>query len=263
MIRPAGIVVASGLVLAVLAVGACTQDAERPSLDGILGNPEPIQLGGDNAARSSLSGGCEDFGSLTGDALGVKITTSFQSTSYVPTSRPQPTKLTVIATGAAGAALGKSVPLGAGENKSFATCAQCIVVAIGCGADCSRAAMFFPRSGTATITSLAQDDGSSAFTGRFENVELEQVTVDLKTQATTTVAGGACIRIPLLSFRGTPSAAPPPAGDAGASSSSGTSGGSSSGGSSSGGSSSGGSSSGTGSSSGHQSDPESKAGLLL
>lgn len=259
MIRPAGIVVASGLVLAVLAVGACTQDAERPSLDGILGNPEPIQLGGDNAARSSLSGGCEDFGSLTGDALGVKITTSFQSTSYVPTSRPQPTKLTVIATGAAGAALGKSVPLGAGENKSFATCAQCVVVAIGCGADCSRAAMFFPRSGTATITSLAQDDGSSVFAGRFENVELEQVTIDTKTQATTPVAGGACIRIPLMSFRGTPSATPP-AGDGGAGGTSSSSGTTTS---SSGGSSSGASSSGTGSSTGGLSNPETKTDALL
>jgi hypothetical protein len=209
---------AFGLAFGVIAVilAACTQDAERPDLPSVIGNPNPAEvIGKDGVSRSSLQS-CEDFGPLTGSSAAIRlIGTSLESASFNATDRPQTTRLTILASGDPKVLAGKAAPVGAGDNANFATCTHCVVVAIGCsGSDCSRAALFYPRSGSAMFASVATTGGET-FEGSLENAELVQVTIDTQTQRSTPVAGGACIKVPTLSFRGTAVSAPagePPSG---------------------------------------------------
>lgn len=193
----------------VVALGACTKDAERPDLPPTLGNPSPAEvIGKDGVSHSSLQS-CEDFGSLSGSSAAIKlIGTTLASASFNALDRPQTTKLTILASGDPTQLVGKSAAIGTGENANFATCTHCFVVAIGCaGADCSRAALFYPRSGSAKFAAVATAAGQS-FEGTLENAELVQVTIDTQTQRSTPVAGGACIKVPSLDFRGTAALAP-------------------------------------------------------
>ncbi len=197
---------------------ACTEDAQRPDLPATLGNPEPIEIvGSDGTSHAALSanGGCEDVGALTAEQLTVKfIETGLESTTFSATDRPQPAKLTILASGDAAQLAGTTVNLAEGRNTNFQTCSHCFVVAIGCGADCSKAAFFYPRSGTATFTKVAGGTGGS-FEGRLENAELEQVTVDATTQVSTKVAKGACMRVPLITFSAKAVASPDKTGPGG------------------------------------------------
>jgi hypothetical protein len=191
-------------VVALVALAACTRDAERPDLPAILGNPNPAEVTStDGVSHSSLQS-CEDFGTLAGDAAAIKlIGATLSSASFNAVARPQTTKLTILASGDPTQLVGKSAPVGTGDNANFATCTHCFVVAIGCaGSDCSRAALFYPRSGSATFASVATAVGQT-FEGTLENAELVQVTIDTQTQTSTPVAGGACIKVPTLTFRGT------------------------------------------------------------
>lgn len=193
----------------VVALGACTKDAERPDLPATLGNPNPAEVTGkDGVSHSSLES-CEDFGALSGSSAAIKlIGTTLASASFNALDRPQTTKLTIVASGDLAQLVGKSAPVGTGENGNFATCTHCFVVAIGCaGSDCSRAALFYPRSGSATFAAVATAAGQT-FEGTLENAELVQITIDTQTQRSAPVAGGACIRVPTLAFRGTAALAP-------------------------------------------------------
>jgi len=199
--------VALGAVVIVL--GACTKDAERPDLPATLGNPNPAEVTGkDGVSHSSLQS-CEDFGALSGSSAAIKlIGASLASASFNALDRPQATKLTILASGDPAQLVGKTTAVGTGGNANFATCTHCFVVAIGCaGSDCSRAALFYPRSGSATFAAVANAAGQT-FEGTLENAELVQVTIDTQTQASTAVPGGACIKVPTLAFRGTAALAP-------------------------------------------------------
>jgi hypothetical protein len=198
----------------ILALGACTKDAERPDLPATLGNPSPVEVvGNDGVSHSSLQA-CEDFGTLSGSSAAIRlIGTSLASASFSAADRPEATKLTILASGDPALLVGKSTAVGTGDNANFATCTHCFVVAIGCaGSDCSRAALFYPRSGSATFAAVATAAGQT-FEGKLENAELVQVTIDTQTQQSTAVAGGACIKVPSLDFQGTATlASVPPAG---------------------------------------------------
>lgn len=191
-----------GAVIAILA--ACTQDAKRPDLPAVLGNPDPAEVTGpDGVSRSPLAA-CDDFGTLSGSSATIRlIGSSLQSASFNATDRPQTTKLTILASGDPAQLVGKNTAVGTGDNANFATCTHCFVVAIGCGgSDCSRAALFYPRSGSALFTSVASQTGQM-FEGTLENAELVQVTIDTQTQRSTPVVGGACIKVSTLTFGGT------------------------------------------------------------
>ena len=113
--------------------------------------------------------------------------------------RPVLSKIRVIASGDSSALVGRSAVLGAGTNVSFATCSHCLLVAVGCSPGCASAALFYPRSGTATFTALASQPGQT-FQGTFDNVELEQVVIDPVSLVSTPVPGGACFRIRNMTF---------------------------------------------------------------
>lgn len=197
--------------IGVVLVAACTQDAQRPDLPPVLGNPNPVEVTGTSGVAHSSLQSCEDFGALSGTTASVRlIANALQSASFNAENRPQTTRLTVLASGDPKVLAGTSAAVGAGDNANFATCTHCFVVAIGCtGSDCSRAALFYPRAGTAKFSTVASAAGET-FGGTLENAELVQVTIDTQTQRSTPVAGGACIKVPTLDFRGT---APAAAGD--------------------------------------------------
>lgn len=207
--------------LAVVASIACTT-SEPP--DEIISTPgAPAPRGAEPAAPPpapgpSSSGGCEDFGALSAGALVAVLDPSApaQMASFSVSGRPVATSVRVIAYGEASALVGKPSVLGAGENANLATCTHCVLVGIGCAPDCSAATWFYPRKGMATLTAVASQAGQP-FQGSLEDVELEQVTVDPSTLTSTPVAGGACIRIPSLTFSATTEPSDGPASDAGAS----------------------------------------------
>ena len=183
---------------------ACTQDAQRPDLPATLGSSEPVEVVSADGTSSALTaaGGCQDVGAFVGDALSARvITTDLETTSWVSSDRPQPVKVTLLASGTAKELVDKSTDLGTGVNANFATCSHCFVVAIGCaGTDCSRAALFYPRAGTATFTSLSTGPDRT-FQGHLDDVELVQVTVERATQTSTPVAKGACMKVSSLTFK--------------------------------------------------------------
>ena len=217
------------LVLAVVTMGgavllACTSSSggggDEPTSTPAL--PSPQSSNGDVVAPKTASG-CEELGALSATSLTALLDSSgpSQTTSFAMPNRPSATKVKVIAVGDAADLVGKPAVLGASVNVSYATCTHCLVVAIGCtAAGCADAAFFYPRTGTGTFTSLAEQGGQS-FAGTFTDVELEQVNIDPQTFASTPVVHGACMHLSSLTFGSTLSAVPPGGGgnDGGTSSS--------------------------------------------
>lgn len=222
------------LAFAVTAAGAgwliaCTTSSAPEDLTPATSTAGP-QAGTGDAVTAPQSGpGCEELGALSATALtGALDTTNApesQTTSFTLPNRPSLTKVKVVAVGTPSELVGKGAVLGASDNASYATCTHCLIVAIGCTAtSCADAAIFFPRAGTGTFTALAEGSGQP-FAGTFTDVELEQVTLDPQTLASTPVVNGACMRVASLTFGASPTE--PSSADAGGSTTS--SGGSSSG----------------------------------
>lgn len=191
-----------------LIVMACTQDAQRPDLPTTLGNTEPVTIvGADGTSHAALStaGACEDVGTFTGSALSVKMASNVESATWSAVDRPQPARFTIFASGSASELSNKTVDLATGVNTNFATCSHCFIVAIGCtGSDCSKAAFFYPRSGTAVFTKVASA-ANQPFEGRLENADLVQVVIDSSSDKSSVVPKGACMHVQTLSFSGTTS----------------------------------------------------------
>lgn len=183
---------------------ACTQDAERPDLPAVFGRAEPVAvLGPDGTARAALGASCEAVGTFRNEQPTVSLfEDQTQRAFWFQADRPQPLRLTVLAAGDVGPLVGKTVDLGSGPNANYATCSHCFIVAIGCqGSDCSRAALFYPRSGSATFTSVANGPGG-VFEGHLDQTELVQVTIDSASNTSTPVANGGCMRAEQVSFKG-------------------------------------------------------------
>jgi hypothetical protein len=211
--RKASVLYASVLGVSVLA--ACAGSSSPP--DEIVITPGTPAAQGDPggpAVAAPPTTGCEDFGALSGTSLTAITDTSgtepLEQTTFSVAGRPVATKVRVVASGDPTTLVGRTAVLGADVNVSFSTCTHCLLVAVGCtGSDCSSAALFFPRAGSATLTSVGEGPGQT-FSGTFDNVELEQVTIDPVTLLSSPVPGGACIKIPTLAF-----SAQTPGGDGG------------------------------------------------
>lgn len=218
---------AVGLTIVALASACMKEEADPasrsvpPAAPVAVTNDQP----GDPIAPSSAGGPqCEELGSLVGNAVQAKLSTATQRSLSLPlANRPVPSRIGVVGVGPAADLVGKTVALGVAENANYETCTHCVVIALGCTAtDCSNAAWFYPRAGTATFTAVASQSGQP-FAGTFSDVTLEEVTVDAG-NVTTPVKGGACIHIGQLSFDGiatTPLSAPPAPSTASSTSSSG------------------------------------------
>jgi biopolymer transport protein ExbD len=182
-------------------VSACAEDeaappppvAARGAVPGAQDDPAPGVIGTPSAES------CEPLGRRVGTSLRAKYLGGVQSVDFPLTNRPVPSRLAILAVGTASALSGKTVALGAADNGNYRTCTHCVVVALGCGADCSTAAWFYPRSGSATFTAVAEA-GGQAFNGKLTNVILEEVKVDPQTKTSSAVAGGACLHVQELSF---------------------------------------------------------------
>lgn len=194
--------IVGGLSIVALASACSSEDEAPPAAPAPNRDPAPKQAEGDitPSAPSATGPACEELGRLVGTSLEAKLMTPTERSIVLPlANRPAPSRLAVLASGAAGELVGKTVALGAAENASFETCTHCFVIALGCAEDCSTAAWFFPRSGTATFTSVASDEGEP-FEGVMRDVVLEHVRVDAATGASTPVPGGACLHVQELSF---------------------------------------------------------------
>ena len=202
---------ALGFGLVALFSGACTEDATRPALPSTtIGNPQRAEVVGASGTTSAslTAAGCEDVGSFANTAVAAQLVdTNLESTTWTASDRPQPARMTVLASGVAASLVGKTVALGTGDNANFETCTHCFVVAIGCGADCSKAAFFYPRAGTATFTALSAATGGT-FQGHLENADLEQVTLDTGTDHSTPVPNGSCMHVTSLDFKATVAKSP-------------------------------------------------------
>jgi hypothetical protein len=203
-------------VLAVAALGgagiiACTQASsasDEPLPGPATTGPQVTQTGEGNVGATQTGSKCEELGTLTATSLPGHLdeasSPATQFTGFTLPNRPVISKLKVLAVGAASDLVGKTAVLGADVNKSWASCTHCVLVAIGCTTetDCSNAAFFFPRRGTGTFSAVASDNGQP-FAGSLDDVELEHVTIDPKTLASTPVLNGACMHVAKLTFSST------------------------------------------------------------
>ncbi len=166
-------------------------------------------------APSATGPACEELGTLVGTSLVANVVDPTLRSVTVPlANQTSPSRVGVVGVGLASDLVGKTVALGAGVNNNYATCDHCLVVAIGCGTDCSSAAWFYPRSGTGTFTNVASNPGEK-FAGTFSDVVLEAVTVDANTSASTPIPGGTCVHITKMTFDATAGAATSSGSDAG------------------------------------------------
>jgi hypothetical protein len=215
------------VVLVVAALGgvallACTTSSSGGDEPTSTPGTATPQTGGDTVGNPQTPSTCEELGALSATALSgtLDTTTESQTTSFTLPNRPSATKVKVVAVGDPSDLIGKGAVLGASLNANYGSCSHCLVVAIGCTASsCSGAALFFPRAGTGTFTALAAKDGQP-FSGQFDDVVLEQVSIDPKTFASTPVVNGACMHVSTLTFGSTLSSAESGASGAGTSASS-------------------------------------------
>jgi hypothetical protein len=205
------------VVLTVTGAGgllACTEKSGTDPTETTPAAPaQPQTSNGDAVATPQNPARCEELGALSATSLtgtfDVSGSPEVETTSFTLPNRPAATKVKVVAIGAPTELVGKGAVLGAGVNASYGTCSHCLVVAIGCTAtSCAGATLFFPRKGTATFTALAESTGQP-FSGTFTDVELEQVTVDAATFASSPVVNGACMHVTSLTFGSTLSNAQP------------------------------------------------------
>lgn len=190
--------------------------SSSPPPDEIFSTPgEPVggrTQGGTTAAlpivaAAAAGGGCDDFGTLNAASLTGKLAsvdgTLRQTLALTVDGRPSRTKASIIVNGDPAALVGQTVTLGVGNNADAFTCTHCVLVAVGCSASsCGQAAFFFPRGGSASLNAVASYAGQP-FSGALTDVELQQVTIDMDARTMTPVEGGACIRIPRLTFGAT------------------------------------------------------------
>jgi hypothetical protein len=195
------------VVLALLAsavVFACTQNATPPPKPNVMGSTTPYVPPPSSSATPTTAAGCEDLGTISNMSLTAYIGGITEAAAFALPNRPETTK--VAAVGETSSMVGQPVVLGSGAEANFATCSHCLVLAIGCTTDCSSAAWFFARSGTVTFSSVATSEAapSASFQGDFENVDLEQVSVNGNTYTSTPVPGGACLHIDSFTFSAKP-----------------------------------------------------------
>ena len=186
---------------------ACTASSGVDETTSTPGAAGPQAGNGDAVGATQGGSKCEELGALSATALSGKLDTSqavdSQTTSFTLPNRPTATKVKVVGVGAASDLIGRASVLGANVNASYRTCTHCLVVAIGCTASsCAGAALFFPRTGTGTFTALAAKNGQP-FAGTFADVELEQVTINPETFASTPLVNGACMHVSTLTFGST------------------------------------------------------------
>lgn len=189
----------------VLLLAACSS-SERPGGASTQVTPPGQQPGvtgeGDVGPSPSPSSGgaCEDLGRLVGTSITAKLASTTARSVVLPlANRPVPSRLAVVAVGPSADLTGKTVALGAAQNANYETCTHCFVIALGCGTDCTSAAWFYPRSGTATFTAVPSA-GGEPFKGTLTDVVLEEVKVDFATNVSTKVEGGACLHVQELAF---------------------------------------------------------------
>ncbi len=176
--------------------GASPAVTNPPPQPGVTGNEGEV----DPTPSPSTGSACEDLGRLTGTSIGAKLASETARSIVLPlANRPVPSRLSIIAIGSAADLTGKTVALGAAENANYETCTHCFLVALGCGTDCKSAALFYPRSGTATFTAVPSASGEP-FKGTLTDVVLEEVKVDFSTNVSTKVEGGACLKVQELAF---------------------------------------------------------------
>ena len=216
-----------------LASACSTEDSVEPALEARPLAPFAPAPSGESVGTSKqpiAAPGCEELGRVVGTSLAARLVSSTQRSIALPlANRAVASRVAVVGVGLSTSLTGKTVPLGTGDNANYATCTHCLVAAIGCTTDCSKAAWFFARSGTALFTAVPGAPGQ-AFTGRYTDVILEEVRVDLATGHSSKVEGGACLHIEELAFDGsTASSTSPTDGGSTSSSSGGTADGGSSG----------------------------------
>jgi len=192
--------------VALLACTTASSGGDEPTSTPGTATP---QAGGDAVGKPQGASTCEELGALSATALTgtLDATGQSQTTSFTLPNRPTATKVKVVAVGEPSELIGKGAVLGASVNANYGSCSHCLVVAIGCTTtSCSGAALFFPRAGTGTFTALAATDGQ-LFAGQFDDLVLEQVSIDPQTFASTPVVNGACMHVSTLTFGSTLSSA--------------------------------------------------------
>jgi hypothetical protein len=187
---------------------ACTTDGPTgdPTLsDTAAQRPQVTQTADDGIGTGPVSANCERLGNLAASSLPGSLDTAaspdVQFTGFSLPNRPARTKVKVLAVGSQSTLQGRAAVLGADANGSWRTCTHCVLIAIGCptDTDCSGAAFFYPRRGTATLNAVATSLGQP-YEGTLSDVELEQVSIDPVTLASVPVPNGACIHISNLTF---------------------------------------------------------------
>jgi hypothetical protein len=183
--------------------------APAPSIAATSSNVTTLTVDASGATPTGPAA-CDELGDLSGSG----ITAAFDSGSqwfWGPIAgRPTPTRVGVIASASAATTQGQTIQLGVGAEANYETCTHCIAIAVGCvGEDCTNATWFFAKSGTARFDSVASAPGG-AFSSRFDNVVLTQVTVDPTTFHSTEVPAGGCFHINSATFSATTASSSPP-----------------------------------------------------
>lgn len=205
---PARVVLHLGSVTTIatlLLLGACSTSGDSGGTSPGVTSPtqQPGATGNEGTAGPSpspTSGACEDLGRLAGTSMTAKLASETARQIVLPlANRPVPSRLSIIAIGTSADLTGKTVALGAAQNANYETCTHCFLIALGCGTDCKSAALFFPRSGSATFTAVPSASGEP-FKGTLTDVVLEEVKIDFATSVSTKVEGGACLKVQELAF---------------------------------------------------------------
>ncbi len=199
--------IATALATSLAACDAASPDAPPTTADTRKEVPPVAEATPGATAPQTLDAGtaepiptrCEELGELNASNIAAVIDGGEQWFWGPLVARPN-TRIGVIATAAAKTTVGSQISLATSIESNWQTCTHCIAVVVGCnGDDCSQATWFVAASGSARFDALATAAGE-AFESRFDDVVLQQVTVDPATYHSTPAPGGGCFHLTKASF---------------------------------------------------------------